>query len=209
MATLHSATLIPSKLEMLSAYLPIQSWFNGSSGSALSVLGAYRFDDPEGEVGIETHILATSTGAVIQMPLTYRSGPVTGADPWLLGTMEHSVLGRRWIYNACTELVYARELARTMLEASPQARLMVETENGPVERPPSIELTSSADPDRGVPAMESVVVTLNGSETSIRSGELELVVRHVINDDGPVEAAASLFGQWSGSEEPALLAYIR
>ncbi|WP_432526090.1 maltokinase N-terminal cap-like domain-containing protein [Kineococcus mangrovi] len=38
-------------------------------------LGSYRFDDPDGEVGTETHLLATADGQVLQVPLTCRGAP--------------------------------------------------------------------------------------------------------------------------------------
>ena len=79
MALLHHATLRPSKLELLGAYL---------RGGSLTQLGAYRFDDPDGEVGIETHIVEGSAGAVLHLPLTYRSEPLAGAEEWAVGTVE-------------------------------------------------------------------------------------------------------------------------
>lgn len=60
MAVHHLATIVPSKLELLQAWVPHQPWTAGADTSALTRLGSYRFDDPDGEVGIETHLLATA-----------------------------------------------------------------------------------------------------------------------------------------------------
>jgi hypothetical protein len=51
MAVMHPTTLVPSKLELLAAWLPSQPWFDGDA-SRLESLGAYRFDDPVGDVGL-------------------------------------------------------------------------------------------------------------------------------------------------------------
>ncbi|MGC4856177.1 maltokinase N-terminal cap-like domain-containing protein [Micromonospora sp. DT4] len=69
--------------------------------------GAYRFDDPAGEVGIETMLVAAADGPVHQVPLTYRAAPLDDVDEWLVGTTEHSALGRRWVYDGCADPVYA------------------------------------------------------------------------------------------------------
>ena len=44
------------------------------------------------------------------MPLTYRGAPVPELEHALVGVMEHSVLGRRWVYDAPHDPVYAAQL---------------------------------------------------------------------------------------------------
>ena len=62
MALLHGgASLVPSKLELLAAWLPSRPWFTGDA-SALEAVGSYRFDDPDGEVGMETHLVRAGEG---------------------------------------------------------------------------------------------------------------------------------------------------
>src|ERR687893_260389 len=109
-AVIHRAQIVPSKAELIAGWLPSQSWWSGSP-APLDVVGAYRFDDPAGEVGIETHLLRTADGAVLQVPLTYRGAPLAGAERHLVGTMEHSHLGRRWVYDGCGDPVYVGALA--------------------------------------------------------------------------------------------------
>lgn len=119
-AEIHTnATLAPSKLEALAAWLPSRDWFTGDA-SDLALAGRFRFVDPEGEVGIET-ILVTSGGTLYQAPLTYRGAPLEGAEDALVTTMDHSVLGKRWVYDALADPVYAAELLRTIVEADTEA----------------------------------------------------------------------------------------
>ena len=64
-------------------------------------------------MGVETLILADEAGpepVVYQVPLTYRGEPLGSADHALVGTMEHSVLGRRWVYDGPHDPVYAAQL---------------------------------------------------------------------------------------------------
>src|SRR4051794_16071626 len=109
MATLHQAQIRPSKLELTTSWLPGQPWAPGGEG-APEQIGAFRFDDPDGEVGVETHLLR-SAGILLQVPLTYRGAPLQNGEPWLVGTMEHSALGRRWVYDGCGDPVYVTTLA--------------------------------------------------------------------------------------------------
>lgn len=85
MAILHRATIRPTKPEVLSTLL----------GAPVDILAAYRLDDPAGEVGVEGFLLQVDDD-VRHVVLTYRGAPLEGVEP--LATMEHSVLGTRWIH---------------------------------------------------------------------------------------------------------------
>ncbi|HST64162.1 MAG TPA: hypothetical protein VLM05_03145, partial [Mycobacteriales bacterium] len=111
MALLHNAQVTPTKLDALTAWVPGRIWAAGLDASALSSAGAYRFDDPDGEVGIETLLVRTADGVLLQVPLTYRGAPLDGAEDALVCTMDHSVLGPRWIYDGCADPVGVRALA--------------------------------------------------------------------------------------------------
>lgn len=116
------ATLIPSKLELLAAWLPKQGWFKGTDASDVERIAGFRLIDPYGEVGIET-LLVRSGGQVYQVPLTYRSEPLAGAEEFLVGEMEHSVLGHRWAYDGTGDPVYVDELQRVIREGDDEADL--------------------------------------------------------------------------------------
>lgn len=111
MAIIHQATLTPTKLELVEPWLDRQPW--GGTGE-LGLVGSYRFDDPDGEVGVEA-LLIRRGSAVLHVPLTYRAAPIEGAEEHLVGTTQHSVLGERWVYAAAGDAValacYARALA--------------------------------------------------------------------------------------------------
>ena len=49
------ATLTPSKRELIDAWLPARSWFDGAPGR--KPVGSFRFDDPAGDVGCEGFLL--------------------------------------------------------------------------------------------------------------------------------------------------------
>lgn len=120
-AIIHEATLTPSKLELLAGWLPAQTWFTGDAAD-LERVASYRFVDPDGEVGIET-MLVRSGGVTYQVPLTYRAEPLPEADGSLIGTMEHSVLGTRYTYDAVADPVYLVELMRVIHEGDTEADL--------------------------------------------------------------------------------------
>ena len=120
-AQIHDAELKPSKLELLAGWLPSQPWFEGDAGD-LERVAAYRFVDPDGEVGIDT-LLVRSGGVTYQVPLTYRPEPLDDDFAVLIGTIEHSVLGTRYCYDATTDPVYVAELIRVIHEADDEADL--------------------------------------------------------------------------------------
>ena len=108
MAIIHRTTLTPTKLELLQVWLPRQSWFTGDAAS-LTKVGGFRLDDPAGEVGIESLLVADALGRVYHVPLTYRAAPVPGVP--LVGTAEHGVLGTRWVHDAAKDRVALAQLA--------------------------------------------------------------------------------------------------
>lgn len=181
MALLHQATIVPTKAELVSGWLPDQPWFDGTVAVARPV-GAYRFDDPAGEVGIESHLFDVA-GELVHVPLTYRAQELPGAQEWLVGTMEHSVLGTRWVYDAVGDPVYRAELARVIREGDTQVRMVLQTPDGMVEREPTVLVRGSGEGGEGRVA----VVRRPGSEQ--RTG-------------------AVLTGTWSGQDEPVVLAYL-
>ena len=97
MALFHLATITPTKAELIAEWAPTQPW-GLAADVPIEVIGSYRFDDPDGRVGMETH-LVTAGGTLLQIPLTYRDEPLEGADDALIVEMQHSVLGTRWVYD--------------------------------------------------------------------------------------------------------------
>lgn len=120
-AEIHEATLNPTKLELLAGWLSTQAWFAGSADE-LAKVASYRFVDPDGEVGIET-MLVSSKSVTYQVPLTYRAEPLVDEEDSLIGTLEHSVLGTRYVYDAVGDPVYMVELMRVIHEGDTEADL--------------------------------------------------------------------------------------
>ena len=120
MAIIYRATLRPSKLELVAGWAPGRRWGAAAAGAELEQVAAYRFDDPAGEVGTETLVLRAGD-TLLHVPLTYRGAPVPEQEEHLVGTTEHSVLGRRWCYDACADPVYVAALVAVVLTGAPQA----------------------------------------------------------------------------------------
>jgi hypothetical protein len=207
MAIIYQATLSPNKMELLTEWLPVQSWFPGGDPAELRQVGAYRFDDPAGEVGIET-ILVAAGDAVLQAPLTYRGAPLDGAEQWLVGTMEHSVLGTRWVYDACGDPVYVAELSAAVVAARAQAEETVDVDGKPERRDPSVRVQSSGSVGADVPVFAGAlsVVTADGA-TTISDRSLTLTVVRVLELSGNTAGAKPLTGTWSGQDVPVVLAH--
>ncbi|MFG2064534.1 hypothetical protein ACGFIK_24295 [Micromonospora sp. NPDC048871] len=211
MALLHRAHARPTRLELVAAWLPSRDWYQGDAAAELVRVAAYRFDDPAGEVGIETLLVRAGAGPVHQVPLTYRGAPLPGADAWLLGTMEHSVLGTRWIYDACADGVYAAALAEAVLAGSGQAEEYYEVDGHREVRPPSMEITS--DPGGiQVPAVGEVRRVEDGALTLIVTDTVQLtLVRRpdAASGEAPTGTAATLTGAWDGARVPLAYASLR
>jgi len=208
MAILHQATLSPSKLELVTDHLRSIPQYADLRDAEVSLIGAYRFDDPAGQVGIETHIVSAGSYGTVQVPLTYRETRLNNAEHWLIGTMEHSVLGHRWIYNACGDPVYAAELVRTILAGDTQVEQFIGTDEGPVMRAPSATVTGSGTGGTKVPDIDTVDCSSGVSSSVIRTDGLELVVRHRLDEDTP-DLTRFLSGEWQGVTEPIILAFLR
>ena len=182
MALLHQATVTPSKLELVRDWLPTQPWYLGEAGAELTPVAAYRFDDPDGEVGVETLLTSAPDGAVFQVPVTYRGAPLEGGEASLIGTMEHSVLGSRWVYDGLGDPVYLASVTHAVHSGGHQADLLVEIDGEMVTREPTARVQGSG----------------TGSGPSTIS-----VVRYPA--PGAAVGGDVLTGSWGEMSEPVLL----
>lgn len=215
MALIHQATLVPTKLELLAGWLPSRPWAGGAT--SVRSVGAYRFDDPAGRVGIESLLVQADADApVLHVPLTYREAPAVGAEEHLIGTVEHSVLGTRWVYDGCADPVWAAALATAVLTGGTQVEELVDAGDGRlVARPPTATVVGSGTP--GAPIADQVaginaVATHDGDATTVvRAGGLELLVVRVVVAGGldtrPL-IGETLTGRWADGG-PAVLAAVR
>ncbi|MFD6449551.1 1,4-alpha-glucan branching protein [Nocardia sp. NPDC060220] len=168
MAVIHQTTVTPSKRDLVAAWLPSRHWYLGTT-PCLDRVGGFRLDDPAGEVGIEFVLFVDGSGAdqvLYQVPMTYRGAPLHGGDSALIGTAEHGVLGRRWIYDATRDPVAIAAVIDLLTgRATAQAQ----------------SLSDTTDP--------TVVVTPAGSA----DGNLGLAVDGVAHTDVPWGSAAVRF----------------
>lgn len=210
MALMHQAELHPSKLELVSAWLPGRGW-SGGSDAGWERVTSFRFDDPDGEVGMETIVLRTPGGALVQVPLTYRAAAVPGQEAFLVGTTEHSVLGTRWVYDAVGDPVYVAALATAILTGGTEAEEYLSVDGELVRRDPGVRVRGSGSD--AVPALAGPVsVTDGGVATVISAAGLEIAVLRTLHPGTIAElpsGAHTLTANWAGSAEPVLLAHAR
>ncbi|MCG7310013.1 hypothetical protein [Brachybacterium sp. ACRRE] len=182
MAIIHRAQLTPSKTEILRDLLASRGWLEGED---LTVIGAYRFDDPAGQVGIECHLVRTGE-TVYHLPLTYRSAPIDTAgddgevaEP--VATMEHSVLGTRFVFDALDDEVALDAFWRALCDEQQQAELDVYEGDRLVEhRAQSVDLRLEIDAGAQAPRLGQLEDDDGASFTIAQSiGGLDGVVRLV------------------------------
>lgn len=203
MAIVYKAELRPSKMELLAQWLPRQHWFD-AAGEALVRLGSFRFDDPDGEVGLET-ILVGAGNRAYQVPLSYRGAPLDRAEAFLIGTMNHSVLGSRWVYDATADPVYVGELAAALLAGKPQAVEMHDV-SGRMETLPATAKLASTGTATAVPPLLPAGPTTADSVTTVPAGALTLRIVRSLDLSGVVHGEPTLTATWAGQDVPVQLA---
>ena len=201
MAIVHQTTLSPTKLELLTAWLPAQPWYlDTGRAPELAKAGGFRLDDPQGEVGIEFMVVTDSSGersATYLVPLTYRASALAGADAGLVGTMQHGVLGRRWAYDGAHDPVLVGQLVALIQgRATPQAQGVSDT--------PDPSVLGKPVTDAPLTATDSMVAASGPSGTDVRvetagaegSPGAQLIVRihRSLHPDGN-RTAADVLGQ--------------
>ena len=212
MALIYDTTMHPTKFEMLAAWLPQQPWFTGDVAQ-LEALGAYRFDDPEGEVGMEGHLVTAGDGKVYHVPVTYRGAAFEGGEEFLLDTSAHGVLGTRWISDAIGDPVYRDVLARVIAEGGRQVEEVGVNEAGEqYERQVLTRVRGSGEPGGIAPAFTDATVVDDGVASVARNGAAQLSVLRVLDTSGqgPEEREASLTlrATWPGQVLPVVVATL-
>lgn len=207
MALLHQATLTPTKLDLAVAWLPTRSWVAGQPTDEIRQVGSFRFDDPDGEVGVETLLLVTPSGVFLQVPFTYRAAPLAGAREHLVGTMEHSVLGTRWVYDGPGDPVWARVVVAAITGGASSADELVDTPAGLVPRTPTASAHGTGGAAVDVAGLDVLAVddesTVTRVTTSLGTVELLRVLDPVAGADGE---GSALVGGWQDGPEGVVLA---
>ncbi|HEY2280464.1 MAG TPA: 1,4-alpha-glucan branching protein [Streptosporangiaceae bacterium] len=175
MAVIHHTTLTPTKLELLSAWLPGQPWYRDAGQAPdLARVGGFRLDDPGGAVGLEFMVVTdAATGTSYHVPLTYRDSELPGAGNGLIGTSQHGVLGRRWVYDGAYDPVLVAQLVALIQGAAvPQAQSESNTPDPTVTTGPPAAAVPVTEPAVVVPVTEPAVVasTAVGTELQLAGG---------------------------------------
>ncbi|WP_034594530.1 CG0192-related protein [Hamadaea tsunoensis] len=214
MATIHRADLHPSKLDLVAGWLPNQPWYTGPAGD-LERVAACRFDDPAGRVGIETFLVRHADGPIVHTPMTYRDAPLPGAEAYLMGTSEHSVLGTRWVYDACGDPVYAAAVAAAIHTGAGEAEELTVAEDGTTQsRPPLMTVSGSGIPGTPPPAVTRIVDVSAGDPSIITTDSVSLAVVRIVHagreGNGPALTGrwAALTGKWAAQATPVTLATV-
>lgn len=209
MALIYPTTLNPTKYELLAAWLPTQPWFAGDP-SQLKPVGAYRFDDPAGEVGMEGHLFTAGNDVVYHAPFTYRSAECAGAEQYTVGTTEHGVLGTRWFTDAVADPVYRAALATVVARGLTGAEEIIEEADGSRHtREPSVRVEGSGRPTFPVPDFSEATIEQVGTRTRIEQDLSVLDVVRVIEPSLSTERdQLALKGAWEGQPDPVVLALM-
>ncbi len=204
MALYHKATVSPSKPELLASWVPEQTW--SPDGGEVTPIGAFRFDDPEGQVGMET-FLVEMDGVILQVPLTYRPEPLAGAEEGLITEMHHTALGTRWVYDGLSDPLYRTMLAAVSMTGQGEALGMVIYEGRWHLAPAQIRITGGGWTDERACVDGFTLQPQSESDGVFHSERFELRVhRRPVPADRPPLALAST---WDGQADPVVLAEVR
>lgn len=201
MAILHNATITPTKLEAIAAWAPTQPW-GPPADQPLEIIGAFRFDDPDGQVGMETHLVAAGD-TVWQIPLTYRDAPLEGADDALAARMEHSALGTRWIYDGLRDPLFVTMLAAVSMTGQGEALGLVVYEGRWRVAPATVRIIGGGWGRERVPVDAFELERDDEGGTTLRNERFRLDVfrRPVADPKPPIGLRAS----WDGQADPVVL----
>ena len=212
-----------ASLGFLAPWMARQRWFaNKGALPALEEIGSWSY--PSGEPGVQvvTHLLLDHTEgkpALYQVPLTYRDAPLVGADAYLVGTTEHSVLGTRWVYDGTADPVWAAALATAVLTGGTQAEAWFEVDGERQVREPNSTVVGSGSPGTPVPDVDRLTVDQVEGRTVVTGAAVRIVVARVLgrHDAGALASTGGhtgdhgvevLTGTWTGHDQPETLAVV-
>ena len=172
----------------------------------MEVIGAFRFDDPDGRVGMETHLVAAE-GAVLHVPLTYRDEPLDGADDALIVEMQHSVLGKRWVYDGLRDPRLVVMLAAVAMTGQGEALGMAEYDGRWYIVPSHVRIHGGGWTQKRVPVDGFELHSDDATSCVLQNDRFELTVfRRPVPGPRP---AIGLTATWHGQPNPVVLAKVR
>ena len=205
MALFHRAIISPTKDELIAGWVPTQPW-GPPADVALDVIGSYRFDDPDGRVGMETHLVAAG-GTLIHVPLTYREEPLDGADGALITEMQHSVLGTRWVYDGLRDPRLVLMLAAVTMTGQGEALGMAVYDGRWYIAPSNVRIQGGGWTQERVPVDGFELESDEAAASVLRNDRFELTVfRRPAAGPRP---AIGLTASWEGRPDPVVLAEVQ
>lgn len=221
MAIIYRAVLSPGKLELLNSWLANVPW-GGKNDTVFERVDGYRFDDPAGEVGIEVFLLQAGDGPLLHVPVTYRGAPLPDGEDALIGTMDHSVLGTRYVYDATADPVAVTAFIDAIMTGATNAEMIEVVGDAHTVMEQTARIVGSGVAERGIDAKtdRALAPVTDGGVTRVtlpakiggEARDVDLALRRTIEvapgstaDEVP---ALNLTGTWTGANDPQLLAWI-
>jgi hypothetical protein len=205
MALFHRATITPTKAELIAEWAPTRPW-GPAATDPLEMIGSYRFDDPDGRVGMETHLVAVG-GALLQVPLTYRDEPLDGAEDALITEMQHSVLGTRWVYDGLRDPRLVVMLAAVAMTGQGEALGMAQYDGRWYIVPSNVRIQGGGWTNERVPVDGFEVAVDDASASVLHNDRFELTVFRRPRP-GP-RPPIGLTATWDGQRDAVVLAEVR
>ena len=203
MGRFHVATITPTKEALIADWLPRQEW-GPSADADLTFIGSYRFDDPDGDVGMET-FLVESGETIYQVPLTYRDTPLA-SGPGLITTVEHSALGTRWVYDGLRDERYVTMSAAVTMTGQGEALGMALHEGRWFIAPTRVRISGGGWDLRRVP-VDAFELQTDGVQTAVLQNDgfrLRFHRRPLPGAKPPIGLVAT----WEGGRSPVVLAEV-
>lgn len=205
MAIVHRATITPTKTELIAKWAPTQPW-GPPTDVPIEVIGAFRFDDPDARVGMETHLVRFGT-TLLQIPLTYRDEPLDGADDALIVEMQHSVLGTRWVYDGLRDPRLVVMLAAVAMTGQGEALGMAVYDGRWYIAPSNVRIQGGGWTQEKVPVDGFELGHDDATSAVFQNDRFELTVfRRPAPGPRP---AIGLTATWNGQPNPVVLAQVR
>jgi hypothetical protein len=204
MALLHRATIKPTKEELITAWAQSQPW-GPTAGEPIEVIGSFRFDDPEGQVGMETFLFVAGA-ELFQVPLTYRDAPLVGAEGALITEMNHSVLGNRWVYDGWRDPRFVAMLAGVTMTGQGEALGMAVYDGRWHIAPTNVRIHGGGWTQERVPVDRFELASDDERGSALHSDRFALTLFRRPRAD-PL-GVMKLSATWPGQDEPVILAAV-
>lgn len=153
---------------------------------------------------MECFLFGSAEGSTLFVPVTHRGAELAGADAHLIGTMQHSVLGDRWVYDGCADPIFVATLATTILTSGSQAEQEVHAADGTVSRrAPTVRAHGTGRAGSAATTVISTVAPVDEERrTLIDADGATLAVARQVGADLP--SGPALVGSYAGGDDLVL-----